>query len=70
MYNEVELWLFPDTDISELQAVPGPKAPGLGEFECIAFALGIDCPDVRQVVSFGLPRDIESYIQETDRSGH
>ena len=34
MYNEVELWLFPDTDISELRAVPGPKAPGLGEFEC------------------------------------
>ena len=24
----------PDTDISELRAVPGPKAPGLGEFEC------------------------------------
>ena len=35
MYNEVELWLFPDTDISELRAVPGPKAPGLGEFQCI-----------------------------------
>ena len=34
MYNGVELWLFPDTDISELWAVPGPKAPGLGEFEC------------------------------------
>ena len=34
MYNEVELRLFPDTDISELRAVPGPKAPGLGEFEC------------------------------------
>ena len=28
-------FVFPDTDISELRAVPGPKAPGLGEFECI-----------------------------------
>ena len=36
----------------------------------LAFALGVDCPDVRQVVSFGLPRDIESYIQETGRAGH
>ena len=35
----------------------------------IAFALGVDCSDVRQVVSFGLPRDIESYIQETGRAG-
>ena len=34
----------------------------------IAFALGVDCSDVRQVVSFGLPR-IESYIQETGRAG-
>ena len=34
MYNEVELWLFPDADISEVRAMPGPKAPGLGEFEC------------------------------------
>ena len=31
----------------------------------IAFALGVDCSDVQLVVSFGLPRDIESYIQET-----
>ena len=37
MYNEVELRLFPDTDISELRAVPGPRAPGLGEFECTLY---------------------------------
>ena len=34
-----------------------------------AFGLSVDCSDVRQVVSFGLPRDIESYIQETGRAG-
>ena len=35
----------------------------------IAFVLGIDCPDIWQVIHVGIPSDIESYVQESGRYG-
>ena len=35
----------------------------------VAFGLGINCPNIRQVIHLGTPDDVESYIQETGRAG-
>ena len=31
--------------------------------------MGIDCPDIRQIIHLGAPDDIESYLQGTGRAG-
>ncbi len=35
----------------------------------IAFGMGLNCPNIRRVIHWGPPGDIESYIQETGRGG-
>ncbi len=35
----------------------------------VAFGMGVDCHDIRQVIHYGSPNDTESYIQQTGRAG-
>ena len=34
-----------------------------------AFGLGIDCSDIQQVIHWGLPDNIEEYVQQSGRGG-
>jgi ATP-dependent DNA helicase RecQ len=35
----------------------------------IAFGMGLNCPDIHQIIHWGVPQDAEAYVQESGRAG-
>lgn len=35
----------------------------------VAFGMGMDCPDIREIIHWGLPQNAEDYVQESGRAG-
>ena len=35
-----------------------------------AFCIGVDMPDIRRIIHWGLPPTMEEYVQESERAGH
>ena len=41
-----------------------PESPLRVIIATVAFGMGLDSPDIRRIIHWGIPADIESYIQE------
>ena len=46
-----------------------PTSPLRIVIATIAFSMGVDTPNIRYVVHWGPPEDIEQYVQATGRAG-
>ena len=46
-----------------------PSSPLQVVIATIAFGMGINCPNIRQVIHWGAPEDPEMYLQESGRAG-
>ena len=66
MFNACTL---PEVKSKIIQQFVNPNSCLRAVVATIAFGMGLDCPNVRRVIHWGVPEDIESYLQETGRAG-
>ena len=60
-----------DKDVKEeiIQSFCGQQGSLRIVIATIAFGMGLDCPDMRQIIHWGPSLDIESFLQEVGRGG-
>ncbi len=59
----------PPVKDSILQSYCNPSSCLRVVIATVAFGMGLDCPNVRHIIHWGVPDDVESYLQETGRAG-
>ena len=52
-----------------MDSMLNPNGNGHVLFSTTAFGMGMDVPNVRTVIHFGPPANVDDYFQECDRAG-
>ena len=70
-YRLVDMFTSCTDDIVKEQIIDNFTKESCLRIVCatIAFGMGVNCSDIRQVIHFGPPDDVESYVQEVGRAG-
>ncbi len=71
-YRMVDLFTactHPDVKDTILSLYQDPESCLRVVIATVAFGMGLDCPNVRRIIHWGVPSDVESYLQETGRAG-
>lgn len=58
-----------DVKNSIIQSFPNQSSHLRIIIASIAFGMGLDCPNIRRIIHWAPPNDVESYLQETGRAG-
>ena len=59
----------PTVKVKILEQFTSPSSSLHVVIATVAFGMGVNCPDVRQIIHWGVPEDTEMYIQESGRAG-
>ena len=71
-YRVVDIYTHcthPTVKVKILEQFTSPSSSLRVVIATVAFGMGVNFPDVRQIIHWGVPEDTEMYIQESGRAG-